>query len=113
MGSHLADSLAGVVAALVEAGVPATTDPRDLIIPGAWVTVHDVIDPTLCGTYTVRADVCLIASDNGMTLELEALGALLDLAGDTLTFDEPIRPMTVTPPGMAALPALVITTTTE
>lgn len=111
--SRLADSLAGVVDTLNAAGVAATTDPRDLQVPGAWVTVHDVIDPTLCGVYTVRARVCLIASDNGMSHELDALGRLLDLAYDAVTFDEAVTPMTVTPPGMAPLPALVITTTTD
>ncbi|AKI28622.1 hypothetical protein GMA5_8 [Gordonia phage GMA5] len=113
MASTLALALDRVVEALTEVGIAATTDPRDLQIPGAWVTVHDVIDPTLCGSFTVRADVCLIAADNGMPFEVEALGTLLDLVADAVTFDEPVRPMTVTPPGLAPLPALVITTTTE
>lgn len=111
--SRLADSLTAVADTLTAAGIPATVEPRDLQIPGAWVTLHDVIDPTLCGEYTVRARVCLIASDNGMTHELDALGRMLDLAYDAVTFDEAVTPMTVTPPGMGPLPALVITTTTD
>lgn len=111
--SPLAAALDRIVAALTEAGIAATTDPRDLQIPGAWVTVHDITDPTLCGEYSVRADVCLVAADNGAPFEVDALGQLLDLAYTAVTFDEPVRPMTVTPPGLAPLPALVITTTTE
>lgn len=113
MVSPLAAALNGIVTALRDAGVPATTDPRDLIVPGAWVTVHDITDPTLCGEYTVRADVCLFTDDNGMSLEVDALGRLLELAADAVTFDEPVKPMTVTPPGRGPLPALVITTTTD
>lgn len=113
MSNRLADALDGVVTALIRADINATTDPRDLQIPGAWVTVHDVTDPVLCGDYSVRADVCLIAADNGAPLSIEAVGDLLDKASTVLTFDEPVRPMTVTPPGLGALPALVITTTTE
>ena len=111
--SPLSAALTAVVDALTAAGINATTDPRDLSLPGAWVTVHDVIDPTLCGGYTVRADVCLMAGDTGAPHSVEALGQLLDLAAQVLTFDEPVRPMTVTPPGVAPTPALVITTTTD
>lgn len=113
MASPLADALDRVVTALVDGGINATTDPRDLVIPGAWVTVHDVIDPTLCGGYSVRADVCLISADNGAPFANDALGHLLELSAQVLTWDEPVRPMTVTPPGVAPLPALVITTTTD
>lgn len=110
--SPLSAALAAVVDALTAAGINATTDPRDLTLPGAWVTVHDVINPTLCGGYTVRADVCLMVADNGAPHAVEALGQLLDRAAEVLTFDEPVQPMTVTPPGAAPVPALVITTTT-
>lgn len=113
MTSPLTVALDGVVTALVNAGINATTDPRDLTLPGAWVTVHDVTTPVLCGGYTVRADVCLMAGDTGAPHSVEALGQLLDLAAQVLTFDEPVRPMTVTPPGVAPTPALVITTTTD
>lgn len=110
--STITDALGRVVDALTEVGISATTDPRDLTMPGAWVTLHDVTDPILCGGYTVRADVCLIVGDHGAPLALDALGDLLDQAAAVLTFDEPVVPMTVTPPGVASMPALVITTTT-
>lgn len=108
----LSAALAAVVDALTAAGINATTDPRDLTLPGAWVTVHDIVAPTLCGGYTVRADVCLMVADTGAPHAVDALGRLLDAAATVLTFDEPVVPMTVTPPGAAPLPALVITTTT-
>lgn len=110
--STLTDSLGTIVDALTEVGIAATTDPRDLVVPGAWVTVNDVTDPMLCGGATVRAAVCLIASDNGAPYSLDALGDLLDKALPAVTIDEPARPMTVTPPGRGPLPALVIITTT-
>lgn len=110
--SQLAESLTRVVDALKAAGINATTDPRDLTMPGAWVTVHDVINPSLCGGYDVRADVCLMVADNGAPHAVAALGDLLHLAATVLTFDEPVQPMTVTPPGGAPTPALVIVTTT-
>lgn len=111
--SRLADALEGVVKALTDAGINATTDPRDITIPGAWVTVHDITDPRLCGDFTVRADVFLIATDNGAPLANDAVGELLDTVADVLTFDEPVTPVVATPPGLAPLPALVITTTTD
>lgn len=110
--SALTDALDRVTAALNEAGVYATTDPRNITPPCAWVTIADVRDPTLCGGVEVRAAVCLIAADNGTPHSLAALGDLLDKSLDVLTIEEPARPMTVTPPGVAPLPALVITTTT-
>ena len=111
--SHLTIALGGLVDRLKLAGINATTDARDLILPGAWVTVHDVTEIALCGDPVIRADVCLIAGDFGSPVYLEQLGKLFDLALTVLTLDEPARPMTVTPPGVAPMPALVITTTTE
>lgn len=111
--SELVDALDRVVARLESAGVAAGTDIRNLNPPCAWVTVHDVINPVLCGEYEVRADVCLIAGDAGSAQSLDALGDLLDKSLTVLSLDDPGRPMTVTPPGVGApLPALVITTTT-
>jgi len=110
--STLTDSLDRVVTALQSTGMHATTDPRNIAPPCAWVTIGDVRDPTLCGGIDVRAAVCLIAADNGTPHALDALGDLLDSALTVLTLEEPAKPMTVTPPGVAPLPALVITTTT-
>ncbi|QDF17427.1 hypothetical protein SEA_COEUR_9 [Gordonia phage Coeur] len=113
MSSTLAQALDRVVDALTTAGIRASTDPRNLRLPGAWVTVHDIADPVLCGGYTIRADVCLITGDAGAPLSIDKLGDMFDRALEVLTLDEPARPATVTPPGMAPCPALVITTTTE
>lgn len=110
--SELASALAGVVTALQDAGIHATIDPRDLVTPGAWVTLAEVRDPRLCGGYTYRASVCLIVADMGTPTAVEELGKLLELAAGVLTLEEPARPMTVTPPGVGPLPALVITTST-
>ncbi len=110
--SQLSASLDRLARDLTEAGIAATTDPRNIVTPGAWVTVHDVT-PFLAGSLSIRADVCLIVGDHGTTLALDRLGDLLDLAAAVLAWDEPARPMTITPPGTAPLPALVITTTIE
>lgn len=111
--STLTDALDMVVTVLREAGISADTDARSLTLPGAWVTVADVTEPRLCGDYTVRAAVCLMAPDAGSPTYLHHLGEMLDRALAVLTLDEPAKPMTVTPPGGPAVPALVITTTAE
>ncbi|GMV27720.1 MAG: hypothetical protein AMXMBFR58_37510 [Phycisphaerae bacterium] len=112
--SELVDALGRVVDRLREAGIDATTDPRDLNPPCAWVTVHDITTPVLCGSYEVRAAVCLIAGDAGSPQSLAALGAMLDTVTDCVTFDEPVAPMNIQPPGVGApIPALVIVTTTN
>ena len=111
--STLTDALDTVVTVLREAGISADTDARSLTLPGAWVTVHDVTEPRLCGDYSVRADVCLMVPDAGSPTSLHHLGDLLDRALAVLSLDEPARPMTVTPPGGSTVPALVITTTAE
>lgn len=113
MASALLDSLTAVVDALKTAGIDATLDAREINPPCAWVTVHDVIGAYLCGDLQVRADVCLIVGDFGGPLALAALGDLLDKAATVITFDEPARPATLAPPGMAPTPALVITTSTD
>ena len=110
--SQLTDALDGLVYRLTQAGITATTDARNITTPGAWVTVHDAT-PFLGGNLTIRADVCLIVGDLGGPTALTLLVDLLDLAADAIAWDEPARPMTLTPPGVAPLPALVITTTTE
>lgn len=111
--SELEDALARTVQRLKVAGITATTDPRDINPPCAWVTVHDIITPTLCGGYEVRAAVCLITGDSGSPTSLATLGTMLDTAAEVLTFDEPVTPMVVQPPGVGvSLPALVIITTT-
>ena len=106
-------ALARVVAALRGAGMNATTDPRNITTPGAWVTVHDIQAGTLCGGLDVRADVCLITGDRGAPTSIAELGKLVDLAATVLTWEEPATPATVSPPGSAPTPALVITTTTD
>lgn len=113
MTSELTAGLQRIADRLTAAGVPATIDPRDLNPPCAWVTVHDITTPMLCGGYEVRAAVCLIAGDAGSPLSLEALGTMLDAAAECVTFDEPVTPMVVQPPGVGtSIPALVIVTTT-
>lgn len=109
--SQLTDALDGLVEVLNANGIHAVTDARDLVLPGAWVTVHDV-SGVLAGALTVRADVALVVGDLGTRTALGQLGDLLDKAADLLTFDEPVKPMIVTPPGGQPMPALVITTET-
>ena len=112
--AELADALDQLVAKLRTAGIAASTDGRDLNPPCAWVTVHDITTPVLCGGIEVRADVCLIAGDAGSPQSVAALSDLLDLALTVVVMDEPARPMAVRPPGVGtAIPALVLTTVTH
>jgi hypothetical protein len=109
----LVQALDAVVAALRSTGMQATTDPRDLSIPGAWVTVHDVTETTLCGSLVIRADVHLIAGDMGSPQYLRDLDTLLDQAMGVLTLEEPARPAVSTPSGVGPLPSLIVTTSTD
>lgn len=106
-------ALTGVVDVLTAAGINAALDPRDLNLPGVWVTVHDITDPTLCGGYDVRAQLCLIAGDFATATALQHLGALLDAVAAVVTFDEPVRPARFTPPGLAPCHGLSVITSTE
>ncbi len=113
MATTLHKALTGIVDVLTAAGVNAAVDPRDLNLPGVWVTVHDITDPTLCGDYSVRAQLCLIVGDFGTATSLHHLDGLLAAVADVVTFDEPVRPARFTPPGIAPCHGLSVITSTD
>lgn len=62
-----------------EAGIPATTDPRNVNPPGAWVGLDRLTDPLLCGDWgTATAVVMLVAPDVGHSRALAILSDHLD-----------------------------------
>lgn len=65
-----------------EAGIPATTDPRNVNPPGAWVGLDQLTDPILYGGWaTATAVVMLVAPDVGHPRALTILSDLLDTLG--------------------------------
>jgi len=95
---------------ITAAGVPATTDPRNLNLPGAWVTPgtvsFDVLDAQ---TAFMRFDVYLVAPDHGAVHSLNALGEQLAQLRTALPIGE-AQPVMVNLPnhGADAMPALLI-----
>ncbi|QFG13039.1 tail terminator [Gordonia phage Schiebs] len=98
---------------LTAAGLPATTDPRNINPPCAWVTLGAATFPTLCGDLDATASVLLIVPDNGMPTAMHQLGELLDrfTAAEVDLPTGDVLPDTVTIPGAGAgpLPALRLT----
>jgi len=77
--SWIAETLAEVADTLTAAGVPTAVDPRDVNIPGGWVTVGPIgFDYLSSGVRTIAVDVFLIARDTGTPDSLGALGDMLD-----------------------------------
>lgn len=74
----LTKPLADLATALREAGVEASVDPSDLSLPGVWVTLDRLADPTLLGWGSVRARLVLLVPDRDHLRALEALDALLE-----------------------------------
>lgn len=69
-----------LVALLQQCGIPAVTDPRNVIVPGAFVAVRRITGDRLSrGPYTVEWSVTLIAGGGGTPAALKTLGDLAAL----------------------------------
>lgn len=75
--------LEALAEALTAVGVPASVEPSEVQVPGAWVTARTAVIETLAGGGTLHAYVYLIAPDNGIRQSHEELGRLLARMPDT------------------------------
>ncbi|WP_368921122.1 hypothetical protein [Corynebacterium striatum] len=77
--ASLADRLDGLAAELTAAGVPATTNPNRIKVPGAFVALDSIAaSPLARGAVTGTAAVHLIARDAPHHRAVDALANLLD-----------------------------------
>lgn len=103
-----------VVTVLETVDIPASVDPAEVTIPGAWISLREVSDFTMCGGGTVLVDVYLIAPD---TMPRDALRILGDLTGLAMTVLD-VEQLTTNdavalPDGGRPKPAFKITTKIE
>lgn len=73
----LSTALAHVVDELDVVEVHATTDPRDLVLPGVWITPEQVTCETLAGVSTVTVAVIAIAASSSTAKAVADLDHLL------------------------------------
>ena len=105
----LAETLDYVVDTLVAAGVPASTDPRNLTLPGVWVTPDTLTLDTLDGAAaTVRVSLVIIGTGSGPAAAVVDLDRLLALVVDTLPVSSDWSAASIRLPNQSAepLPAL-------
>lgn len=96
-----------LVQLLVGAGVRATTNPEDLNLPGAWVTVDTVAPLVLGGPLELRCLVYLVTGDTDYAHALDTLAGLYNRMATVLTPDGDVATQGVVLPGNPTpLPAL-------
>lgn len=108
-------ALADVAARLESAGIPAAVDPRELAVPGAWVTVGPIGFDRLDGdTRTLQAVVYLLTRDTGTPDALDYLAEMIDAAAGILPVGD-VTPQTLALPNQSGdpLPAAVFTVDLE
>ncbi|UVK60160.1 tail terminator [Arthrobacter phage SerialPhiller] len=108
--ANLGDALQDIANMVTAAGVPAAVDPRNLNLPGAWVTPNTVgFDVLDADTAHMRFDVYLVTGDHGAVESLNSLGAMLTKVRKPLQVGD-AQPVMVNLPnhGAGALPALLI-----
>lgn len=104
-----ADSVQELCDELTNGGLPATMDPADLNLPGAWVSV-DGLTPETLGGYSVRVTVYLIVADVDPRRALERLGDMFDLCVNLglLPAEEAGATTVAMPDGAGPYPAIAI-----
>lgn len=96
-----------LVAALRGAGVRADTNPEDVNLPGAWVTVDSIIELALDGHLQLECSVYLITADGDYARAYGQLAELYNLMLQTVRPDGPVTPQGVVMPGNSTpMPAL-------
>lgn len=116
MTTKIGAALVEFVELLTAANVNAVADPRDLELPGIWVTINQVDFAALSGErYEMAFDCYLIAMDNGVPASLDQLSDQLTALTAAVNGNVSAQPITVTMPNHSAdpLPALLVTITTE
>lgn len=102
-------ALDDVAARLETAGVAAAVDPRDITVPGAWVTTGPIAFDRLNGDVrTMQAVVYLLTRDTGTPDALDYLAEMIDAAATVLPVGD-ITPQTLGLPNQSGdpLPAAV------
>lgn len=110
--SALETAQTDVLALFADAGLTAVSDPRNLALPGAWITPSTITPATLAGSWRIEWEVYLVAPDNGDPIH--HLGALLDAARQVAP-ELTARTLTLTLPNHSPdpLPALTFTIETS
>lgn len=104
---HVADVLETV-------DIPASVDPAEVTVPGAWISLREVAEFTICGGGTVLVDVYLIAPDTMPRDALRILSELAALAMGVLDVEQMTTNDAVAlPDGGRPKPAFKITTKIE
>lgn len=93
---------------LANAGVPAAQDPSKLNMPGAWVTVDQIVPSVLAGGWEIQCLIFLIVPDQDYKRASRRLASLFNLLAPAgVQPDGPVRPQGVIMPGdPTPLPAL-------
>lgn len=100
-------AVAGVVADLVAADVPATAEAADVRLPGAWVGGVRAEPSRLGGEWDYEVDIYLVDQSSG---DMRTYVALDELAGKVaalwpLAEDRQLEAVTVNLPGAPSVPA--------
>lgn len=98
-----------VVDRLNDADIPATVEPSEVNVPGAWVDFTGVVDYTLRG-YMVACEVVVMVPANDRRTTLAALQDILDEVVEVLGIpDGDVRKQSTTlGDGPTAYPSLVL-----
>lgn len=93
---------------LTDAGVSASTNPEDVTLPGAWVTVEGIRQLTMDGALQLECVVYLVSGDTDHLRAYEALAELYNtIVPSSLVPDGVVVPQGVVMPGNStAMPAL-------
>lgn len=96
-----------LVELIESAGLQAAQDPAKLNMPGAWVTVDQVVPSTLAGGWQIQCLVFLIVQDQDYRRASRRLAEAFNKLHDVVEPDGPVRPQGVIMPGdPTPLPAL-------
>lgn len=88
-------------------GLEAAQDPSKLNMPGAWVTVDQVVPSSLAGGWELQCLVFLIVADQDYKRAAKRLAEAFNLLHQVAEPDGPVRPQGVIMPGdPTPLPAL-------
>lgn len=79
LADRILPELEGLAAALTQLGIPASVEPAEVQVPGAWVTARTADVETLSGGGTLRTYVYLVALPHDFRSSYRELGRLLAL----------------------------------
>lgn len=109
MAGHLSfSSITDLVALLATVDIPASVDPADVNLPGAWIAVEDITHQvTLNGTMRLAVAVYLIVPDIDPRRAMESLAPVYNRLMEVVTPDGKVTPTgVVLPDNPTPMPAL-------